>query len=103
METVKKCANEMKKKRNLGTNSEDICETIGIMDRVYNILTDGLRLRKTQVLALLLFFHEKESRGLLCQIQTGEGKTIIISMLAAIRAVQGFAVDVITRNKVLPA
>jgi preprotein translocase subunit SecA len=90
-------------KGRLGVSDDDICKTIATMDRAFNILTGGYRLRDTQILAVLIFFHSQNNRGRLCQIKTGEGKTVIISLIAVIRALQGVTVDVITSNPILAA
>jgi hypothetical protein len=87
----------------LGVSDDDICETIAIMDRALYLLKGGHRLRDTQILAVLIFFHNQNNQGRLCEIKTGEGKTVIISFIAAIRALQGATVDVITSNPILAA
>jgi preprotein translocase subunit SecA/tetratricopeptide (TPR) repeat protein len=97
---VNKLAQGMKGKLNNTDNV--ICNTIALMDRVWNLL-HGFRLRNTQILAALIFFHNQNNHGRLCQIQTGEGKTIIVALLAVIRALQGHKVDVITSNSLLAA
>ncbi|RZB41657.1 uncharacterized protein BDFB_010502, partial [Asbolus verrucosus] len=80
-------------KGHLGTSDDDICETMANMDRALNLLTGGHRLRDTQILAVLIFLHGENNQGRLCQIKTGEGKTVIVSLLAVIRALQGHTVD----------
>ncbi|BFD46152.1 MAG: hypothetical protein DMENIID0002_07980 [Rickettsia endosymbiont of Sergentomyia squamirostris] len=89
------------KKNNL--NDEDICEAIAVMDRANELVTGGYRLRDTQILAVLSFLSTEENKGKLCQIQTGEGKTTIVSLLAVIKRLQGEKVDIITSNNVLAA
>ena len=42
-------------------------------------------------------------KGHISQIKTGEGKTTIVSILAALKVLQGHKVDVITSNQVLAA
>lgn len=78
----------------------DINETIAIMDRANELVTGGHRLRDTQILSILTFFIDN-NKGKLCQIQTGEGKTTIVSLIAVIKALQGEMVDVISSNPVL--
>ncbi|AFC70032.1 preprotein translocase subunit SecA [Rickettsia amblyommatis] len=78
----------------------EIYEALAIMDRANELVTGGHKLRDTQILAILTFLQQKD-KGQLSQIQTGEGKTTIVSILAAIKALQGGAVDVITSNPVL--
>ncbi|KAJ3645482.1 hypothetical protein Zmor_023132 [Zophobas morio] len=88
-------------KGHLTGSTDDISEAIAIMDRAFNLLSGGFRLRDTQILAALIFLHKQENQGRLCQIQTGEGKTNIVSLLAVVKALQGFKVDVITSNPLL--
>jgi preprotein translocase subunit SecA len=90
-------------KGSLGVSDDDICQTIAIMDRALYLLKGGHRLRDTQILAVLIFFHSQSNQGRLCQIETGEGKTVIISLIAVIRALQGVTVDVITSNPIIAA
>jgi preprotein translocase subunit SecA len=97
---INKMAQQIKGK--LKNSANVICNTIALMDRVWNLL-EGFRLRNTQILAALIFFHNQNNQGRLCQIQTGEGKTIIVALLAVIRALQGHKVDVITSNPLLAA
>ncbi len=50
----------------------------------------------TQLFAVLLFLHSDSNKGRLIEIATGEGKSLIIAMLAVIRALQGEKVDIVT-------
>ncbi|MDR3291723.1 MAG: hypothetical protein LBT10_06205, partial [Methanobrevibacter sp.] len=81
-------------------SDSEVYEALAIMDRANELVTGWHRLRDTQVLSVLTFLQQKE-KGQLSQIQTGEGKTTIVSILAAIKALQGKTVDVITSNPVL--
>jgi len=78
----------------------EIYEALAIMDRANELVTGGHRLRDTQILSTLTFLQQKD-KGQLSQIQTGEGKTTIVSVLAAIKVLQGETVDVVTSNPVL--
>lgn len=78
----------------------EIYEALAIMDRANELVTGGHRFRDTQILSALTFLQQKD-KGQLSQIQTGEGKTTIVSVLAAIKALQGETVDVVTSNPVL--
>lgn len=80
---------------------KEVLETIAIMDRANELTTGGHHLRDTQILSVLSFLRAKEGKGKLCQINTGEGKTTIVSLLAVIKSLQGEEVDVITSNSVL--
>ena len=52
----------------------------------------------TQIVSLLLFLHANDS-GLLQQVKTGEGKTLVVAMLAAAKALLGYHVDIVTSNR----
>jgi preprotein translocase subunit SecA len=54
--------------------------------------------KDTQIIALLLFIHSHE-KGLLEQIRTGEGKTLIVGLTAAFFALCGNAVDIVSSNR----
>ena len=52
----------------------------------------------TQIVSLLLFLHAND-KGVLQQVKTGEGKTCIVAMLAAAKALLGYHVDVVSSNR----
>lgn len=64
---------------------------------------EGYEPRTTQLVALIVLLVSKTKRlnGCLLEISTGEGKTCIIAMLAAIFALQGKHVDIMTSSPVL--
>lgn len=91
-------------------NPEATCELIAAMDRANELVTGGHRLRDTQMLALLTFLKMGSNnaqvvspydQGMLCEVQTGEGKTTIVSLLAVVEAMRGNKVDIITSNDIL--
>jgi preprotein translocase subunit SecA len=49
----------------------------------------------------ILLFLSGEKKGKLGNISTGEGKTLIVSMLAVIMCLCGKKVDIVTSSKVL--
>jgi hypothetical protein len=55
----------------------------------------------TQLISLLLCITKKPETGRLLKINTGEGKSVIVQIIAAYYALQGKKVDVITRNHIL--
>ena len=61
----------------------------------------GYEPRDIQIIALLLFLFKNKQKGMIEQIYTGEGKTIIISFLAIIKALEGKKVDILTSSCIL--
>ncbi len=60
------------------------------------------RLRLTQLIAVLLFFdNSRLNKGHIAQVSTGEGKTVLIAFISALKFLQGANVDIITSNEVL--
>lgn len=98
-ESEKEIKNWVQKRREnkLGDNEADILEAIAVMNRANKLIT-GKRLRKIQILSILIFLQNQENLGRLCEIKTGEGKTLIIAMLSMIKVLQGYKVDIITSN-----
>ncbi|CAF3389253.1 unnamed protein product [Rotaria sp. Silwood2] len=84
-------------------SSNQIYEAIAIMSKANELATGGHVLRDIQILTVLIFHLKMPNKGRLCQVNTGEGNTTIISILAALKALQGSKVDVITSNAVLAA
>jgi preprotein translocase subunit SecA len=56
---------------------------------------------EVQILSVLLLMGKKFNQGRLAQILTGEGKSLIIAMLAALKVLEGKKVDVVTSSEVL--
>ncbi|RMZ94555.1 pre translocase subunit, partial [Brachionus plicatilis] len=79
----------------------DLNSLISIVDLTNEIATGGNRLRLTQIVAILVFLNDKRGKAHISEISTGEGKTTVISCLAAIKVLQGYNVHVITSNNVL--
>ena len=92
-------AEELNKQQDLAQSPEFIAEMIAVISRG-NALKNGHEPRSIQQLSLLLMLDAKNS-GRLAQVATGEGKTTIVAMLAAIKALQGQKVDVVSSSSVL--
>ncbi|XP_062704579.1 uncharacterized protein LOC134286896, partial [Aedes albopictus] len=58
----------------------------------------GFKPRDSQILSLLVLSMVNEDHGRLAQINTGEGKSIIVAMLAVIHALKGVKVDIVTTS-----
>ncbi len=54
-----------------------------------------------QILSVLLLINKKLNKGRLAQIFTGEGKSLTISLLAALKVLEGRKVDIVTSSEVL--
>ena len=76
----------------------DIYLVTALMNRANKIVT-GYELRPAQILSTLEFFRENGNK--FCQVNTGEGKTTLTSLIAVVKSLQGESVDIITSNKVL--
>lgn len=63
-------------------------ELISLMIKV-NEIVFNYKPREIQIIAVLYFLFKDKNAGLIEEILTGEGKTIIISFLAVIKAFQG--------------
>lgn len=64
--------------------------------------TEGYLPRNTQLTAVLLFIDGiRRGTGRIAKIDTGEGKTLIVQMLAVVRALNNQTTDVITTSSVL--
>lgn len=63
--------------------------------------TVNLQLRHIQLISVILMIKSDKGKGRLCQINTGEGKTLIIAVLAAYNVLKGHTVDVYTSSHLL--
>ena len=82
-------------------------EKIAVMARAVEIATEAnkkkISPREVQMLSVLILLNNKEGTGRLTQINTGEGKTTIVAMLAALKALEHsfHQVDIITSSSEL--
>ena len=111
-EQVKEWAIKFKDNHKNGGNKklldkEELVEVMAVLQRANNLHSakggqDGHLLRDTQIISLLLLLDaEESSKGKLLQVATGEGKSVISAMLAAILALYGYKIDLITSSRVL--
>ncbi|UJR29897.1 hypothetical protein I4U23_017445 [Adineta vaga] len=80
--------------------NEDYYTQIAFVIHVSNSLF-GKKMHKAQRLSVLLALNSRGDSSRVLQINTGEGKTRIVSVLAVIKCLQGFKVDVITSSSEL--
>ena len=77
-----------------------IAEILGVISLAIN-KENGYHLRKTQLIALLMFIYKDRNEGLIEEIAIGEGKSIIISSLSIYFALRKYKVDIITSGYIL--
>ena len=93
VDAVKNWANVVKK----NPSKTAIEEILAAVKRA-GVLSSGWTPRVTQIISILALLKDK---GKLLQISTGEGKSTIVAMFAAIKALQGEKVDVVTSSPIL--
>ena len=100
-ESLKNKINILKKGiKNAPNNDEYYIKLISIMIKV-NLLINRYKPRDIQIIAVLLFLYKEKNCGLIEEILTGEGKTIIITFLAILKSFQGKYVDILTSSLML--
>ena len=75
-------------------------EFISILIRVCELKFE-IKPRNIQIISLLLFILKEKNEGIIEQISTGEGKSLIITFLATIKAFLGNKVDILTSSPIL--
>ncbi|XP_049884016.1 uncharacterized protein LOC126379352 isoform X1 [Pectinophora gossypiella] len=75
-------------------------EKLAVIKRTAEV-TLKLKLRDIQLLSVLIMINSIEKKGRLGQVNTGEGKTLIIATLAAYCVFIGHKVDIFTSSPVL--
>lgn len=86
--------------KNLPDSPEKLAEIFAVMNRAC-YLQWGHTLRRNQIIAVLALLMANPGQGRLAQLATGQGKSIIVAVLAAIKALQNKTVDVITSSSIL--
>jgi preprotein translocase subunit SecA len=101
IEAIEKKIKQLKSKIQKNPDDEKLnIELISIMIKANEIIFK-YKPREIQIIAVLFFLFKEKNSGLIEEIYTGEGKTIIISFLAIIKAFQGKKVDILTSSLVL--
>lgn len=76
-------------------------EVLALISKAINLFKGGAFYPKdTQIIAVSIMTMSKNC-GILTQVNTGEGKSLIVSMMALIRRLQGYYVDVVSSSSVL--
>ena len=99
---LKVCTGELQRQtsfdKKLHWLSENRVKFVVHLITAWMLINDKQRPYATQLVSLLLFLHT-ENQGLLQQVKTGEGKTLIVGFLAAAKALLGYNVDVVSSNR----
>lgn len=98
---INSLSDEFNKLKGKFHDSENKLKLISLMNYA-NKLVFGYFARDTQLISLLFFINKPQNEGLIQQVMTGEGKTLIISFLAAfINLVYKKKVDILTSSIIL--
>ena len=98
---IKKISKTIKDMKNLKQyTNEFYIQLISILILVCE-LKFGYKPREIQIISLLLFIFKNKEQGIIEQIYTGEGKSLIITLLATVKAFTGYKVDILTSSPVL--
>ena len=90
-----------KSKSNFENLSENFCKQfIPIMIKVCDI-EFHFKPRHNQIISLLFFLFKEKKQGIIENIDTGEGKSLIITLLSTIKAFTGHKVDILTSSPIL--
>ena len=89
--------------------TDNIQKTIrykGIKDKIIimmmvNKFLFGYVPRKIQIISLLFMIYHNNSNGLMEEVKTGEGKSLIIMFEATLKALEGEKIDILTSSPVL--
>ncbi|XP_065684081.1 uncharacterized protein LOC105845055 isoform X2 [Hydra vulgaris] len=111
-ETILSWAKLLKGYKKMANDCDFLSEMLAVINRAVILHTtvgdcEGYELRKAQVLSILSLLvtqtHKKGKNifGRLAQISTGEGKSLIISALAVIKALRGGTIDIISSSPLL--
>lgn len=79
-----------------------LCQGVWLTTQELTQHKAGYYPRETQLVALLVLLNsQRKQRGMLGQIATGEGKTLIASMFAVVQGLLGRNVNILTSSEVL--
>ncbi|OIR57522.1 MAG: protein translocase subunit SecA-like protein, partial [Amphiamblys sp. WSBS2006] len=79
-------------------SSEKTLELFSLCMYVLERRNGNIRIRDTQLLSALAMIQNNEEKGWLAQINTGEGKTIIVALMAGVLVGSGRRVDIVTSS-----
>lgn len=87
LKEIKCWAESLEQRSNKPSKHEAIAAIWNAME-----LSSGHTIRDVQILSLLLLYHPCSGR--MVQVDTGEGKTIVIAMMAALFGLNGHKIDI---------
>ena len=87
-------------KINILSNPNDINNYIHLISVMIKAIGKIFKYKPLEIQIIIFLFKDKDT-GLIEEILTGEGKAIIISFLAILKAFQGKKVDILTSSSVL--
>jgi hypothetical protein len=89
-----------KSEKHKSNKSKLLYETIAVISKTIERFK-GYKPRTIQILVVLIMCNCIKTKKILCQINTGEGKTLIIAMLAIIKSLKGSKVHIVTSASTL--
>ena len=90
---ISKCTLEIKNKKIFPNRTEIISMVLRAAE-----MKNKFSPRDTQIISLISLLNKPSISVILSQINTGEGKSLIVAMLAAVLSLEGFFVDVVTTS-----
>ena len=78
----------------MNIRNKDICEKIIYM-MIINRYLFGYVPRKIQIISLLFMIYHNNSNGLMEEVRTGEGKSLIIMFEATLKALEEKKIDIL--------
>ncbi|CAD8077847.1 unnamed protein product [Paramecium primaurelia] len=98
---IQKWANDVKQQQKENfKNIRFIVESIAVIKQAIFIYQQ-LNLTYSQIMSALIILLQGQDEGVLLQVSTGEGKSIIICIIAIFYGLQGFAINIHTSSPVL--
>ncbi|GAA31514.2 protein translocase subunit secA, partial [Clonorchis sinensis] len=85
------------KQQDYANHPDRIYEVVAVLKRAVEV-SSHFTPRDVQLVALLCLLNPQPHKGRLLQVDTGEGKTTIVAMFAAAKALQGHKVDIVTSS-----
>lgn len=83
------------------SNNKDFIPNIFEVFSILNKNIGLFKLKRIQLLSLLLLTSNYPNGGVFCEIGTGEGKSTIVEFLTAFLALSGKTVDIISSSPIL--